>query len=136
LLETATEADILTKIGTLQAAAANADNLQKQVDDQLTKAIENTVDIAIKAKKITADKKEHFVKLGKTSGIDVLNSTLEMLTPAVKPTDVINNSGADSKATNKKFAEMNETERVDLRENDKEQYVKLFKAEYGFEPKV
>jgi hypothetical protein len=136
LSEGATEAEILNKIGTLQTTASAAEGLQKQIDEQLTKAIDGAVESAIKAKKITADKKEHFVKLGKTSGIEVLNSTLDMLTPAVKPTDVIHETSNGTKPDAKKFSELSEKERIELRAGDKEKYISLFKAEYGFEPKI
>ena len=135
LPEAATEAEILTKIGTLQATAAQAENLQKQVDEQLTKAIEGAVDSAIKLKKITADKREHFVKLGKTSGIEVLTSTLEMLNPAAKPTDVINLSKV-AETTDKKFSELSPEERIELRTENFEAYAKLYKAEYGIDIKI
>jgi hypothetical protein len=135
LSEGATEAEILIKIGRLQMAAATAESLQKQIDEQLTEAIECAVETAIKAKKITADKKEHFVKLGKTSGMEVLNSTLDMLTPAVKPTDVVHQTIGTGRET-KKFSELSAKERIDLRASDKEKYASLFAAEYGFEPKL
>jgi hypothetical protein len=137
LSETATEADILTKIGSLQTLAANAESLQKQIDEQFAKSIDSVVDAAVKAKKITADKKEHFVKLGKTSGIDVLTSTLEMLEKAVKPADVIlNGKAATQTADYKKLSDVPEAERMELRVNDVEKYRALYRAEYGFEPKL
>lgn len=137
LPETATEADILVKIGTLQTAASAAEGLQKKIDEQFAKSIDGVVDSAVKAKKITADKKEHFVNLGKTSGIEVLNATLDMLTPALKPTDVIvPGKTAEQKGEYKKLSEVPEAERLELRSNDVEKYRALYKAEYGFEPKM
>ncbi|MDR0726407.1 MAG: hypothetical protein LBF59_10440 [Prevotellaceae bacterium] len=52
LSETATEAEILTEIGALQATASTADNLQRQIDRQLTKAIEGVEETDVKTKEI------------------------------------------------------------------------------------
>jgi len=134
LPETATETEILEKIGRLQLQAQNADSLQQKIDEQMTKAIEGVVDTAIAAKKITADKKQHFVTLGKTSGLEVLNATLEMVTASVKPADVIN--AGTTKTETKKFSELSADERIELRKSDVEKYKALFKAEYGFIPEV
>ena len=59
-----------------------------------------------------------------------------MMTPAIKPLDVLNQSSAQGKTENKKFSELTETERIELRTADGQTYKKLFKAEYGFEPEI
>jgi hypothetical protein len=135
LPETATEAEILQKISELQQSASQTAKLQKQIDDQLNAAIGHTVEAAIKQKKITADKRDHFAGIGKTSGLDVLNATLEMIEPATKPSDVITPK-ANVETDYKKLSEVPENERVELRKNDRQTYIKLYKAEYGFEPKI
>ena len=47
------------------------------------------MDSAIAEKRITGDKKEHFVNIGKMAGIDALRETLSLMRPARKPTEVI-----------------------------------------------
>jgi hypothetical protein len=132
LPETATEAEILSKIGNLQLAAQSAEALQKEVEKQRDKAIEGEVDSAIKLKRITADKKEHFVTLGKSAGIDSLKATLELMQPAVKPTDVII-PGVSGQTEYKKLSEVPEGKRIELRKDNVETYKALYKAEYGTE---
>jgi hypothetical protein len=139
LPETATEVEILAKIGALQLSAQNAETLQKEVETQREKAIEGEVDSAIKLKRITADKREHFIALGKSSGIDSLKTTLELMTPAVKPTDVIiagATGGQSGQSDYKTFAEIPSDKRLELRKDDPEKYKALFKADYGFDPEI
>ena len=136
LPETATEAEILAKIGTLQTEAAEAVRLKADFEKQRDNLIVAEVENAIKLKRITADKKEHFITLGKVSGIDSLKTTLELMSPAVKPTDVIKPgaSGGNAQAGEyKKLSDVPDNKRIELRNDDPETYKLLFKAEYGFE---
>jgi hypothetical protein len=138
LSETATEEEILSKIGALQTQSAAALTLQADMDKLKEKAIEEQVDTAIKLKKITADKRAHFIGLGKTSGIESLKTTLELMVPPVKPTSIINNTGEGSPASGdyKKLSDVPEKERIELRKSDRSTYAVLYKAEYGFEPEI
>ena len=133
LPETADEAEILAKIGTLQADAAAAITLKADLDKQRDAAITAEVEGAIKLKKITADKKEHFITLGKTSGIESLKTTLEMISPATKPTDVINPGKGVQTGDYKKLSDVPADQRIELRDTDPERYKALYKAEYGME---
>ncbi|MDR1120044.1 MAG: phage protease [Dysgonamonadaceae bacterium] len=134
LPETATEAEILAKIGGLQQSAQNAEMLQVELNKQRDNTVEAEVDSAIKLKRITADKKEHFIALGKSSGIDSLWATLEMMLPAVKPTDVISQVGAtEMPAGYKKLSDVPENKRIELRKEDPDVYKTLYLAEYGVE---
>ncbi|GHT15050.1 hypothetical protein AGMMS4956_14190 [Bacteroidia bacterium] len=134
LPETATEAEILAKVGTLQLAAQDAEKLQKEVETQREKAIESEVDNAVKLKKITAEKKAHFVTLGKTAGLDSLTATLECMTPALKPTDVIApGTSLASTGGYKKLSDVPDDKRIELRRDDLDTYKALYKAEYGIE---
>jgi hypothetical protein len=136
LAESATEGDVLAAIGTLQSAAATVAKLQQEVEAQREAAIASEVDAALKLKKITADKRSHFISLGKTSGIELLRATLECITPAVKPTDVIKLNGGAAAGGAKEYAKLSEVppeEFAELKKNDKKTYRKLYKAEYGVE---
>lgn len=137
LFETATEAEILTKIGSLQTEAAASVTLKAELDKQRDTAITAEVENAIKLKKITADKKEHFITLGKTSGIDSLKTTLEMIPAAIKPTGFITPGAGVTLAGGatefKKLSEVPEDKRIELRAEDPEAYKALYKAEYGTE---
>jgi HK97 family phage prohead protease len=135
LPETATEAEILTRIGALQLSAQSAETLRAEVELQRNGIIESEVEAAIKAKRLTADKKEHFVALGKSVGIDSLRTTLELMSPAAKPTDFIVPGVVASGATGeKKWKDLEAGQLIELRKDNPEEYRKLYKAEYGFLP--
>ena len=137
LPETATEAEILAKIGSLQTEAVTSITLKAELDKQRDIAIAGEVENAIKLKRITADKKEHFITLGKTVGIESLKTTLDLMSPAVKPTDVIKSGAgvtlAASTTEYKKLSDVPADKRIELRDNDLETYKALYKAEYGVE---
>ena len=73
LAETATEEQVHTAVTALKSKADNAETLTLA-------AITAQVDTAITERRITADRKEFFINLGKTSGVDALRQTLELKT--------------------------------------------------------
>lgn len=99
---------------------------------------ENLVDNGIKEGRFLADKKGHFIELGKQIGNEALKVTLSAMTPAVKPTQLINRttpqSGQSVDTSGKKWGELSEKELLQLREESREHYIKLYKEEYGFAP--
>lgn len=130
LPETATETEILTKIGELESSSQRAVTLQKELDEHREAAIVSEVATAIAGKKITADKRQHFEELGKTVGLETLRTTLSAIAPAAKPMDVINREASGGSGY-KKLSEVPEKERIELRANNKEEYARLYEAEYG-----
>ena len=135
LPETAGEAEILTKIGVLQTEAGQAVELRTKLEAQRESEINAEVETAIKQKRITADLREHFRTLGKTAGVEALRTTLEAVSPAVKPTEVIGKGGKAAPATGdyKALGEVPAEERIRLRSEEPERYAKLYKAEYGIQ---
>jgi ATP-dependent protease ClpP protease subunit len=131
----ATEAEITAKLTDLQGKAARVDELEKTIKTVRETQVTTLVDAAV-GKKITADKRQHFIDLGNTSGVDVLKGTLDAIQEIVKPTNVIipSTTGADGKTTEKKFEDLTEIELKDLRENNRPEYIRLFKAHYKYEP--
>lgn len=137
LQENASETDVLNKISELQTSAKKVEEMKKTLELQNTQAIETVVNNAVAEKRITDDKKSHFMTLGKLSGLDVLTQTLSMITPAQKPNSVINHSSSSAQPeAYKKMSEVPEAELKRMRLENKEQYIQLFKAEYGFEPEI
>lgn len=132
LAETATEDDAVNAITKLQDDAGKAQKIELA-------RIEAAVDAAIKDKKATADKRNTLITLGRTSGFDVLQETIGMLAPARKPNDVITHpagGAAASPAVNLAFSKLPEQQLLDLRENNRPEYIRLYKAEFGFEPNL
>jgi len=142
LPETGTEADAIEKIKALQGEAAKVITLSKTIEEQEAAGITTEVEAAIQLKKITADKKDHFVALGKKIGLVELKSTFSAMQVASKPTDFVPAGGGQgggesaTDTTNKKYNELSETQRINLRKENRPEYIRLFKAEYGFEPEI
>lgn len=90
LPETATEAEILARIGILQGHQTANMELRKQLDEIRLASVTQMVDEAIKAGKFNADKREHFIGLGKTMGADSLKLTLDSMAAATKPMQLLN----------------------------------------------
>ena len=120
---TATEDDAVNAITKLQGDVAR---------------IEAAVDAAIEARKTTADKRDHLITLGKKAGFDVLQSTIAMLTPVQKPTQLINPAGgaASSASVELAYSEMSDEQLRKLEKENPEKFMQLFKAEFGYVPKI
>ena len=79
-------------------------------------------------------KKEHFVNIGKAAGIDSLRTTLSLMQPVRKPTEVIHQTDAprdDEPKTYAKLSDVPADQLEKLREERPQDYERLYKAEYG-----
>lgn len=127
LTETASEQEAVNALRLLKEKADKAESLQLA-------SINALVDGAVADKRITADKKEHFVTLGKTSGIEALRTTLELMQPQRKPTEVIQPRGsAPERGSYAKLSEVPASEVASLKESNPTEYARLYRAEYGIE---
>ena len=127
LTETASEQEAVNALRLLKEKADKAESLQLA-------SINALVDGAVADKRITADKKEHFVNLGKTSGIEALRTTLELMQPQRKPTEVIQPRGsAPERGSYAKLSEVPASEVASLKESNPTEYARLYRAEYGIE---
>lgn len=136
LPETATEEQVHAAIKAMKSKADNAETLTLAA---ITAQVEN----AIKEHRITADKKDMFINLGKTSGADTLRQTLELMQPVRKPNDVIDTSkdapqgGQHEQATFAKLSEVPADQIGKMRKENPKKYMRLYKAEYGIDcPKL
>lgn len=134
LPETATENEILAAIGSVQATAGRVTAVEGEMATLKKSHIVAIVDQAVKARKITADKREHFVKLGADSGVEALNTTLELIAPAQKPSDFVGGKSGQAATEYKKLSEVPAEKRIELRNSEPDTYAALYKAEYGIEP--
>lgn len=136
LPETADETAVLDKIGELNRASAEVEQLKKDKDALTLAQVTAAVETAIKENRVTADKKGHFINLGKTVGIETLKTTLEAMSPAAKLSHVINPSSGSTlpvgQKTYKKLSEVPEDELRRMRDENLEEYKRLFRAEYGY----
>lgn len=127
LSETATEQEAVGALRLLKEKADKVETLQLA-------SITAVVDGAIAEKRITTDKKEHFVNIGKAAGIDSLRTTLSLMQPVRKPTEVIHQTDTprdDEPKTYAKLSDVPADQMEKLREERPQDYERLYKAEYG-----
>lgn len=132
LPETASESE---ELGALRLLKEKADKTETLTLASITAV----VDAAVADKRITADAKEHFIQLGKNAGVDSLSATLALMKPAMKPTEVITPSNEPISEQPKTFAKLSDVpaEQIRLlREKNTAEYIRLYRAEYGVEPKI
>lgn len=134
LPESATENEILSAIEVLLGYKTANEQLRQEKEQMQLAGITAAVEAAVTERRITADKKDHFVELGKKVGIESLKLTFEAMTPAQKPLDLIRpESGGSGTNGWKKLSDVPADKLMELRENDKPTYMRLYKAEYGVE---
>lgn len=123
--ETATEEEVTAKLAELQAAKDENGRLAEQLKTAeesntalVLAGITAMVDTAISEKKINADKKEHFVELGKKVGAEALKTTLEAMAPQVKLSQVIENGKQEMSAEGAWNKRMEEIRQMNLKRNN------------------
>ena len=135
LPEGATDAQITAALTLMKTKADSADTLQLA-------AVTQAVDHAIAERKILAEQRDHFIKLGKSAGVEMLADTFKAMTPQQKPTDIINLTRTTAptpgagQGTGKSYAKLSDVPQSELLQMRKEQpaeYMRLYKEEYGVE---
>ncbi len=115
-------------------------NKAKQVEQLELAAVTSAVNTAIAEKRISEAQRDHFMKLGKQIGAADLSETLRLMAPAVKPSQVINQeNGVAGAGQGKQYAKLSEVpaDKMDaLKQEQPEEYARLFKAEYGVDYKA
>lgn len=135
LAETADESAITAKIDELTAAAAELETLRQERERLTLAQVTDAVDTAIAENRITADKKEHFVALGKQLGIESLKTTLAAIPAAARLSKTITPSSApqSQRAAYTKLSEVPADEIEALKRDNEAEYRRLFRAEYGYD---
>lgn len=125
----------LAKDATEDDAVAAIGRLQDERSAATLARITDAVETAIKDKRLDASKKEKYITLGKNVGLDTLKELLDDMTPAQKPLDLVKPAGGGKNAhTELTWDKASAEELEDLRENDPEEYIRLFKEHYGYAP--
>lgn len=138
LPETADESAVLAKIAELKAAETENGQLKKDKAGLELAQVTSAVEHAISENRITEDKKEHFINLGKTIGIDSLKATLDAMSPRARLSKTVNPSSGATPAsgetkTYSKLSEVPAMELSKMREEKPDEYRRLYKAEYGMD---
>lgn len=132
LPDTATEAEILAKLASVNTESAELSALRQQVADMKQTAITAAVEKAISEKRLAADKKDQFIELGKKMGLDDLNAMLGAMQPFMKLGAQIH-EGAGEKSQWNKLSDVPSDKLMELRENNRDEYKRLYREEYGVE---
>ena len=135
LLETATENEINAKLAQLKALQQENETLKAEKQTLAEARIAQLVDTAIAEKRLDAQHKEQFVKLGGQIGAEELEKTLQAMKPQVKLSAMLGHQGsAPGSASEKTYTKLSEVpadELVKLRADNVEEYKRLYEAEYG-----
>ena len=133
---TATEAEINAKLDELKTAKEENERLQQKNAALTLASITAAVEKAVGEKRITPDKKDEFINLGKEVGQEKLESILSAISPQMKLSSVIGHQGGSSTqqpATYKKLSDVPSAELLTLRKEQPDEYKRLYKEEYGME---
>ena len=132
---TATEAEINAKLDELKAAKEENKRLQQKNAALTLVSITAAVEKAVGEKRITPDKKDEFINLGKEVGQEKLESILSAISPQMKLSSVIGHQGgaATEPTTYKKLSDVPSGQLTTLRKEQPDEYKRLYKEEYGME---
>jgi len=110
------------------------------VESMRLAAVTQAVDQAIAERKIVAGQRDHFIKLGKNAGVEMLADTFKAMSPQQKPTDAIEpgkgsaptpGAGKEAPRSYTKLSEVPQAELLTLRKEQPQEYMRLYKEEYG-----
>lgn len=117
-----------------EAEAATAIKALKTENETLTLArITDAVTAAKDKRQITEEQMPKMIELGKKAGIDSLRDYLSMMTPAPKPMDFIGNTSQSGSMT-LAWDKLSDEQKMKLRDENRPEYIRLFKEHYGLEP--
>jgi len=134
LPEGADEAAVATRITELMKAEKNQASLVKENEALTLSAITAVVDGAVMENRISADKKDHFVELGKKVGMEELKNIFSAMSPRVKLASVVNpHDDASGASAWKTLSDVPSDKMMTLRQDEPETYRRLYKAEYGID---
>lgn len=132
---TATEAEINAKLDELKTAKEENERLQQKNAALTLASITAAVEKAVGEKRITPDKKDEFINLGKEVGQEKLERILSAISPQMKLSSVIGHQGgaATEPTTYKKLGDVPSGQLTTLRKEQPDEYKRLYKEEYGME---
>lgn len=132
LPEDASDEQVTAALQLMKTKADSAETLQLA-------SVTQYVDQAIADRKILAAQREHYIKLGKAAGAEMLADTFKAMPGQQKPTDTLNlnkQSAPGAGEQPKKYTKLSEvpqSELIALRKDQPAEYMRLYKEEYGVE---
>lgn len=130
----------------IEAKLNNAETAKKNAEDALKEdrqsRITSLVDTAVDSKLIKPEEKADFMAIGENAGIKALQTALGAIKVDITPiTSIIKNDGKGGDNSDKEPKTFGElvalgTDKLDdYKKNKRDQYIALYKAEFGYEPK-
>lgn len=132
----ATEEEIEAKLQKVQAEAASAADLQKEVDNQREASIKALVDGAVADGRILEEQRQIYTANARND-FDLTSQILGGMAARTSITDALRGAQGNLKTQmpgEKKFKELTKTEVETLRTEDWDKYSALYEAEYGQVP--
>ena len=135
MAETSDEAAVMKKLGELSLAAQQVQTLQQEKEQLQLAAITSTVETAIKEKRIDEGRRQQFIDLGKQIGQQVLDQTFQAMHPQMKLSAVIGHQGFGTQVDKEwqKLSDVPADKLLELRADNPQEYLRLYKAEYGMD---
>ena len=98
--------------------------------------ITSVVDKAIADRRLEAGKKDQFIELGKKVGVEELGKILSLMQAKPKASAVLRGGRVVTPESGewKTLRDVPADKLMELRENDKEEYARLYRATYDMEP--
>ena len=92
--------------------------------------------MAVADHRLSPQKKDHFIELGKKVGADTLHEVLSAMTPQIKLSQMVkptNGANADAPAVWERLSQVPSDKLLKLRQESPDEYRRLYRAEYGMD---
>lgn len=109
----------------------NLDDINKQRQQEQLAHVQKHVENAILQQRITADRKQHYIDLGKKIGPDALQDIFDDMPKPKRIVEQLHKQNHDGNKEYKKLSDVPESELLTLRKEDPARYQQLYQAEYG-----
>ena len=137
LQETATEAEVRDRIQLMKGEHERLESAEKQLSELNKARVESLVERGIGEKRIDASKREEFVALFTEIGAEKAEKLLCSMAQQVKPSQLIQSgqtaAGAPTADGWKSLHDVPCEQLMKLKQEQPEEYARLYKAEYGME---
>lgn len=132
----ASEADIVACIASLKAAKEENAKLVKEQDTLRLAAVTAAVDKALGEHRFAPERREEFITLGREIGCERLERLFSAMAPQVKLSQLVHSHEGKPAGGEKKYTRLGEVPTdvlLKMRSEDRAEYCRLYRAEYGVE---
>jgi len=130
--ETANEEEVTAQLAAVKDLQTEVELLRSENESLREQHIVMLVDKAVSEKRLNVSKREQFIQLGKKLENDEFVEMLNSIEPVVKLSQAINPNSGDATQW-KTLHDVPADKVVELKENNLEEYKRLYRAEYGID---